>query len=85
MATLTDQQLKDLQDKVSQLVADKGTADQKTQASNAADAVAVQANHAAAVGKLEEQVADAQVTADLTDLQIFIEALAAPEPPPPQP
>ena len=78
---ITAEQLQQLQDKVAQLVTDKGDADQKTQASNVADTAAAQANAVAAQAKLDEAAADGKVNADLGDLQAFIDGLAvSPQP-----
>lgn len=83
MAKVTDDDLKALQAKVAQLVADKADADAKTQASNAADTAAAQAAAVASQAKLDESAADAKASADLTDLVSFVESLAgAPMPPP---
>lgn len=80
MAKVTDDQLKQLQDKVALLVADKADADAKTQASNAADTAAAQANAAASQAKLDESTADAKASADLLDLMTFVDGLASTPP-----
>lgn len=76
MPTITAEQLGKLKDMVAALSADKEIADQKTQASNAADTVAAQANAAAAQAKQEEAAADAKVSDDVTQLEHFIESVA---------
>jgi len=85
MPVITTEQLAQLQAKVATLVADKADADAKTAASNTADTAATQANAAAAQAKLDEQTADSKASADLLDLQAFIDGLENPLPPPPPP
>lgn len=75
---ITTQQLQAIQDKVAKLVADKTDADAKTSASNAADTAAAQATAIAAQAKLDESAADSLATADLLDLQSFVDGLASP-------
>lgn len=76
--TITQEQLKQIQDKVAQLVSDKTDADAKTQTSNQADTSAAQANATAAQAKLDEAAADAKASSDLTDLSAYLDSLVAP-------
>lgn len=77
MAKVTDEQLSQLQEMVKALVADKGDADAKTQASNQADTEAATATALAAQAKLQEAEADARASADLQALMHFIDGLAS--------
>ena len=73
---VTNEDIQQLQAMVQVLVADKADADQKTQASNAADTAAQQAAAVAAQAKLDEAAADAKASQDLSDLRTFIDGLA---------
>ncbi len=77
---ITQDQLVQLQAKVATLVSDRGTADVKTAASNEADAASIAAAAVAAQARLDEASADHAVAADLTDLMLFVDNLAAPVP-----
>jgi hypothetical protein len=61
---------------VNTLVADKATADSKTQAANQAATIAAQATAASNQAQLDEAAADTQVTTDLTTLKNFIDSLS---------
>ncbi len=83
MAKVTDEQVKQLQDMVADLVEDKRDADVRTQQSNDADTAAATANALAAQAKLDEAAADAKASAALNDLMKFVDALAGPAEQPP--
>ena len=76
--SITQDQLKAVQDKVATLVADKQDEDAKTAVSNQADTDAATANAKAAQAKVDEQAASSKTAADLQDLTHLLETLTAP-------
>lgn len=86
---ITNDQIAQIQQMVQTLVADKGDADAKSQAANAADTVVAQSQAklsqdqaASAQAKLDEAAADAKATADLTALEQYLKGLVEPTPAP---
>ncbi len=82
MSKVTDDQVKQLQGMVQELVEDKNDADAKTQISNDADTAEKQAAAIAAQAKLDEAAADAKASAKLADIVTFVDSLVAPDAPP---
>jgi ethanolamine ammonia-lyase small subunit len=72
---MTNEQLQQLRAMVDQIVADKGTADTATAASNQADTELAAATAVANQAKLDEGAADAKLSADVANLSAFISGL----------
>jgi hypothetical protein len=81
---VTSDQLDQLKAKVQKLSDDTSSANQATQAANDAQAALTKAQADSAAANTAEAVADGVVSSDLTDLQSFVQGLAAAPPTPPQ-
>jgi hypothetical protein len=76
MPPITDAQLTQLQTLVSDLVADKTTADEATAASNEAQAALTAAQNEAQAANVNEATADGILAADVQTLDAFVQSLA---------
>lgn len=85
MPNITNEQLQELQRKVTTLVTDRQDADDKTQVSHQKDTALAVAQAEASQAKMDEAAADGKVSTDLTDLQHFIDNIANPQQPPTDP
>lgn len=72
---ISKEQIDTLKAKVAALVSDKDDADAKTAEANAKNTALVAAQTAAAQANLDEASADSKATADLKDLDVFVESL----------
>jgi peptidoglycan hydrolase CwlO-like protein len=79
---ISKEQIDTLKAKVAALVSDKDDADAKTAEANQKNTELVAAQTAAAQANLDEASADSKVTADVTDLEAFVESLVVPVAPP---